>query len=276
MSSPCAFLQPQIMGILNVTPDSFYDGGRYSTLEKQLTHARKMLEEGATIIDVGGESTRPGAEEVSAQEECDRVLPLIESLRQESDCLISIDSRKTLVMQAALQAGANFVNDVNALLDDQAIALVSKAKVPVCLMHAKGSPKTMQKTPFYENVVEEVGQYLLSRAKTCEQSGILPENIILDPGFGFGKTLQHNLQLLKHLEKITALNYPVLIGVSRKSMFGQILGEDLDARLIGSIAASVMALQKGATIIRAHDVAKTLEAVKIFDAIEASDKKTEH
>lgn len=256
-----------VMGILNVTPDSFSDGGRFSQLDDALRQALRMQEDGAEIIDIGGESTRPGAAVVSLDEELGRVLPVIEKIREHSDIAISVDTSKPEVMQAAIQAGASMVNDVNALHADGALEVCVNHQVPVCLMHKQGSPQTMQDNPQYVDVVEEVKQYLISRTEQCIAAGMQAENIIVDPGFGFGKTLENNLCLLKEIGQFCALDAPVLVGVSRKSMFGLLLGREVDDRLIASVSAAVIAYQKGARFFRVHDVAETCDALKLCEAV---------
>ena len=255
------------MGILNVTPDSFSDGGRFNRLDDALKHTLRMQEEGAKVIDIGGESTRPGATPVSADEEIERVIPVIEKIRQHSDIAISIDTSKPPVMQAAIDAGASMVNDVNALQADGAVELCARSRIPVCLMHKQGEPSTMQNRPHYEDAVAEIKQYLIDRANVCIASGMAADKICIDPGFGFGKTLENNLSLLKEMAQFSALDYPVLVGVSRKSMFGMLLGREVDDRLVASTSAVVIAYQKGARFFRVHDVAETCDALKLCEAI---------
>jgi dihydropteroate synthase len=257
-----------VMGILNVTPDSFSDGGLFYTREKAVQHALQMEQQGADIVDIGGESTRPGADSVPADEELERVIPVIEAIRRNSDIAISVDTSKPEVMREALAAGADMVNDVNALQAEGAVELCTEHQTPVCLMHKQGTPKTMQERPSYRDVLEDVSEFLLQRAKICETAGLGRENIILDPGFGFGKTLENNLSLLKGIDHLCATGYPLLVGISRKSMFGQLLGRDLDQRLAASITAAVLACQKGARIFRVHDVAETCDALRVCDAVE--------
>jgi len=257
-----------VMAILNVTPDSFSDGGQFRQLDDALKQALLMQKQGAEIIDIGGESTRPGALPVSSDEELNRVIPVIEKIRQHSDVAISIDTSKPEVMQAAIEAGASMVNDVNALQADGAIEVCVKYQLPVCLMHKLGSPQTMQDKPQYMNVVGEVKQYLNERVKFCIEKGVRKEHIIIDPGFGFGKTLENNLYLLKEMQQFCALDYPVLVGVSRKSMFGALLDRDVDERLVASTSAVVIAYQKGARFFRVHDVAETCDALKLCVAVE--------
>lgn len=258
--------RPQIMGILNVTPDSFSDGGQHQALDQALLRAEQMLRDGATILDIGGESTRPGASEVSVTEELARVLPLISTIRQHFDCVISVDTSKAEVMSAAVQAGADIINDVRALEAPQALSTAASLGVPVCIMHMQGAPRTMQHAPQYEDVVREVCQYLLERAMQCQQAGIAASQIILDPGFGFGKNLAHNYQLLAALPQFVASGYPVLAGMSRKSMIGQLLDLPVADRLSGSLACATLAAYAGAQIIRVHDVKESVQAVRIAAA----------
>ena len=255
--------QPRIMGILNITPDSFSDGSRFNQLDSALFHAEKMMEEGAEIIDVGGESTRPGAIYVSEQEEMDRVVPVIEQLAEKLDVMISIDTYKSAVMAAACQAGAHFINDIKALQEPGALKIAAESQALICLMHMQGEPQSMQDHPAYKNVVDEVSHFLNNRVASCLAAGISPEKLILDPGFGFGKTLEQNFELLGRLNEMQS-TYPLLIGVSRKSMIGNLLNRSVDERLAGSIAAALYALAQGARIIRAHDVQATSDAVKVF------------
>ncbi|TMP87703.1 dihydropteroate synthase [Pseudoalteromonas ruthenica] len=260
---------PQVMGILNVTPDSFSDGGQHNTLDNAVNRALTMLEQGATIIDVGGESTRPGADDVAEQEELQRVVPVINAIRERSDCVISIDTSKAGVMTAAVQAGADIINDVRALQEPGALAAAASAQVPVCIMHMRGQPRSMQNAPDYNDVTKEVGTFLHERARQCIEAGISKTNIIIDPGFGFGKSLQHNYQLLSELEQLQRLGYPVLTGLSRKSMFGKLLNRDADQRLSASLAGALICMQKGARIVRVHDVQETTDIVKVFQATQA-------
>lgn len=254
-----------VMGILNVTPDSFSDGGRFARLDAALQHALRMQQQGAEIIDIGGESTRPGAESVSLDEELGRVIPVIEKIRQHSDIVISIDTSKPEVMQAAMDAGASMVNDVNALQAENALQVCARYQRPVCLMHKQGEPKTMQKNPQYADVVDDIRQYLLARADSCIEAGIAKENIIIDPGFGFGKSLENNLSLLKEINQFCMLDYPLLVGISRKSMFGLLLDRDVNERMVASVSAAVIAYQKGARFFRVHDVAETCDALKLCE-----------
>ncbi|MDH5710289.1 MAG: dihydropteroate synthase [Gammaproteobacteria bacterium] len=256
------------MGILNVTPDSFSDGGEYDCIDMGVQRALEMQAEGASIIDIGGESTRPGALPVNTEQEIERVVPVIEAIRQQSDIPISIDTSKPEVMRAAVLAGANLVNDVNALRAEGAVACCVELGVPVCLMHMQGEPRTMQQNPEYVDVVSDVRDFLIQRAQTCMDAGIAQSQILLDPGFGFGKTLAHNLQLVARLDELCRLDFPVLIGLSRKSMFGAILDRPVDDRLIGSVVAAVVAYGKGARWFRVHDVAETSDALRVCVAID--------
>lgn len=261
------------MGILNCTPDSFFDGGQFLSRTAALAQAHKMVHSGADIIDIGGESSRPGAQAISPEEECDRVIPIIEALRSELAVLISIDTRKTLVMGEAIKAGAAMVNDVYALQDEGALQLLAKTGIPVCLMHAKGSSQNMQLNPFYHDVVQEVFDFLKSRIEACVKAGISLKQIVIDPGFGFGKNLDHNLTLLKSLAEFKKLNFPILVGLSRKNMIGVILNAEIEHRLYGSLAAMVMAYLSGATIIRTHDVGATKDALAVAKAIYSTSYK---
>ena len=251
------------MGVLNVTPDSFSDGGHFDTIEPALRRARKMLDDGAAIIDVGGESTRPGAAAVSEQEELDRVIPVIEAITNERPVVVSVDTNKAAVMRAAAAAGATMINDVCALQAEGALATAAELQIPVCLMHMQGDPRSMQNRPEYRDVVAEVMQFLAERVAACEQAGLGRERLILDPGFGFGKTPQQNVELLANLRQLQQLACPVLIGVSRKSTLGVITGRAVEDRLAASVAAATAAVLQGAQIIRTHDVAETLDAVRI-------------
>lgn len=260
---------PVVMGILNLTPDSFSDGGRFPDCDSAISHAQAMVSEGAAIIDIGGESTRPGAAPVSVQQELDRVMPVVESLVAELPVPLSVDTSKPEVMQAAISAGAGMINDVMALRQEGAIEAVRDAcHVLLCLMHMQGEPRSMQQNPRYDDVVGEVRHFLLERAALCEKAGIAQSRIILDPGFGFGKTLEHNTALLKNIDLLAGDGYPLLVGISRKSMIGQLLGDvPVDQRLQGSVAAAVIAAMKGANILRVHDVRETVEALKIVEAL---------
>ena len=259
---------PRVMGIVNVTPDSFSDGGRYVSTQKAVSHALQLVEEGADILDIGGESTRPGAAPVPLQEELDSVMPVLESLVKQVNIPISIDTYKPQVMRAAIAAGASMVNDVRALQEEGALAAVANSDVAVCLMHMQGTPQTMQEHPHYDDVVHEVTSFLTARLQACLDAGIRVSRIVLDPGFGFGKTREHNILLARELGVFCALGQPVLVGLSRKSVLGQVTGNDVDARLHASVAAAVISAMKGAKILRVHDVAATKEALKIVSAIE--------
>lgn len=256
------------MGILNVTPDSFSDGGAHFSREQAVSRARQMVAEGVDIIDVGGESTRPGSQAVSEQQELDRVIPVIEAITAELPTPVSIDSSKAKVMRESVGAGAALINDVMALRGPGALQAAKELDVPVCLMHMQGEPRSMQQQPVYTDVVAEVKDFLLERVSACEAAGIAREKLLLDPGFGFGKSLEHNLKLLKNLHTIADIGLPLLVGISRKSMIGKILDDrPVDKRLYGSLAAAVMALERGAAIIRVHDVAATVDALKVASAV---------
>ena len=257
---------PAVMGILNVTPNSFSDGGRFADREAALAQARRMVADGATVIDVGGESTRPGAAPVALQEELDRVIPVIEAVARELDVLVSVDTMKPEVMRAAVVAGAGLINDVMALQAPGAIEAAAASGAAVCLMHMQGTPRTMQQDPHYSDVVREVGDFLHARADACRAAGISVDRIALDPGFGFGKTLEHNLQLLRALPRL-ARDYPLLVGLSRKSMLGRLTGRPVELRLAGSIAMAALAVAGGARIVRCHDVAETVDAVRVASAV---------
>jgi dihydropteroate synthase len=257
---------PKVMGIVNVTPDSFSDGGRYVSFSNAIDHARQLIEDGADMLDIGGESTRPGAAEVGEQEELDRVLPVIEGLRGIA-VPISIDTWKPAVMRAAITAGASMVNDVNALQAEGAIQAVAASDAAVCLMHKQGMPQSMQQRPSYDDVVLEVADFMRQRIAAVAAAGIGSDRIVIDPGFGFGKTLAHNLALLRELESFTKLGLPVLAGLSRKSMLGAITGREVGERLAASVAASMLAVQRGAAIVRVHDVRETVDALKILNAV---------
>ncbi len=260
------FARPLVMGIVNVTPDSFSDGGRHASTAQAVAHARQLIEDGADILDIGGESTRPGAAEVSVQEELDRVMPVIAGLR-DAGVPLSIDTWKPEVMRAALAAGASMVNDVNALQAEGALQSVAASGAAVCLMHKQGTPQTMQQQPQYRDVVAEVHGFLRERIAVAQAVGIARERIVIDPGFGFGKTLAHNLALLRDLRELGALGVPVLAGLSRKSMLGAITVRGVDERLAASVAAAMLAVQQGASIVRVHDVRETVDALKILNAI---------
>lgn len=256
-----------VMGILNVTPDSFSDGGYFNSREAALVRARQMVSDGATFIDVGGESTRPGATEVSTQEELDRVCPVVEAIAKELDTVISVDTSNPVVMAETARLGAGLINDVRALQREGAPEVAAKAGIPVCIMHIQGEPDTMQDDPRYRNVRREVSSFLTERMRVVEQAGVGPENIILDPGFGFGKSVEHNYQLLASLEQLHILGHPLLVGVSRKSMLGAVTGRDVNERLPASLAAATISAMKGASILRVHDVRETVDAVRIVTAV---------
>ncbi|BAQ72532.1 dihydropteroate synthase [Pseudomonas sp. Os17] len=260
-----------VMGILNVTPDSFSDGGRFSQLDVALRHAEAMVLAGATLIDIGGESTRPGARAVSPLEELERVAPVVERINRELDVVISVDTSTPAVMRETARQGAGLINDVRALRRDGALDAAAATGLPVCLMHMLGEPGDMQDNPHYEDVAREVSEFLLERMAACASAGIEAERIVLDPGFGFAKTLQHNLSLFKHMETLHALGRPLLVGVSRKSMIGQSLNRPLAERLHGSLALAALAVTKGAKIIRVHDVAETVDVVRMIAAVESAE-----
>lgn len=258
---------PVVMGVVNVTPDSFSDGGLFLSPDAAVRQALRMAAEGAAIIDVGGESTRPGAEAVDAAEELDRVLPVIEALVAELDLPVSVDTSKPEVMEAAVAAGASMINDVMALRAPGALEVAAASQAAICLMHMQGSPRTMQADPNYDDVVSEVHDFLSERVAACEAIGIDRSCLVIDPGFGFGKTVGHNLVLLAALEDFTREGLPVLAGLSRKSLIGQLTGRPADQRLAGSVALAALAVEHGASILRAHDVAATVDAVKIAAAV---------
>lgn len=260
-----------VMGILNVTPDSFSDGGRFSQLDAALRHAAAMVAAGATIIDVGGESTRPGARAVSPVEEMERVAPIVERIHRELDVIISVDTSTPAVMRETARLGAGLINDVRSLQRDGALDAAAATGLPVCLMHMLGEPGTMQDAPHYDHLVEEVAEFLGDRIAQCAAVGIAPERIILDPGFGFAKTLQHNLSLFKHMESLHALGRPLLVGVSRKSMIGMALNRPVGERLYGGLALAALAVAKGARILRVHDVAETVDVVRMIEAVESAE-----
>ena len=256
-----------VMGILNITPDSFSDGGQFNRPEAALARARQMVSDGAAFIDVGGESTRPGASPVSLQEELDRVCPVVEAITAELDVVVSVDTSAPEVMAQTAKLGAGLINDVRALQRKGAAEVVAKAAVPVCIMHIQGEPDTMQDRPDYRNVRRDVSSFLTERMRVAGMAGVRPENILLDPGFGFGKSLEHNLQLLATMEQFQLLGHPLLVGISRKSMLGQIPGRDVSERLPASLAAATISAMKGASIIRVHDVRETVDAVKVVTAM---------
>jgi len=259
--------RPRIMGILNVTPDSFSDGGQWVGKPEAIQHALAMQDAGADIIDIGGESTRPGAQAVPLQQELDRVIPVIEAIVPQLSVPVSIDTSKPEVMREAVSAGAGMINDVYALRQDGALQAAADLAVPVCLMHMLGDPRVMQQNPVYDDVTAEIKGFLLDRARQCELSGIPAQNIVLDPGFGFGKTLQQNLDLFHGLPELVASGYPVLVGMSRKAMIGQLTGRGMSNRVPGSITAAVLAVLQGVSIVRVHDVAETQDALNIVKSL---------
>uniref|UniRef100_A6VU23 Dihydropteroate synthase n=1 Tax=Marinomonas sp. (strain MWYL1) TaxID=400668 RepID=A6VU23_MARMS len=259
---------PHVMGILNVTPDSFSDGGAFNSLDSALRQTEKMIQEGASIIDVGGESTRPGALPVSVQQELDRVLPIVAAIKKRFDIVVSVDTSTTEVIEGAARLGMGLINDVRALEREGALNAAAQTDLPIGLMHMKGMPQTMQDKPDYASVVDEVSSYLLSRVDACESAGIARSRIILDPGIGFGKTLAHNLSLLKHTELFTGMGFDVLIGLSRKTMIGEALGLPVEERLYGTMGANASAYLKGARIFRVHDVRPHVEMLALMSRIE--------
>jgi len=273
---------PNVMGILNVTPDSFSDGGRFNSLDTGLQQAEQMLKDGAHIIDVGGESTRPGAEPVSVQEELERVIPIVEKIASNLDVAISVDTSTPQVIEAAAKAGAHMLNDVRALQREGALEAAAETDLPVCLMHMQGQPESMQNNPNYQQVADDVYVFLAQRIQKCSQAGIDVGRLLVDPGFGFGKTLEHNLKLLAKLDNLKTLGVPVLVGMSRKSMIGAILQDvdsqgvsldrPVDQRIDGSVAAAVIAASKGAHIVRVHDVKQTADAMKVVAAVKQVDR----
>ncbi len=257
-----------VMGVLNVTPDSFSDGGCFSRVDSALARARQMVADGAALIDVGGESTRPGATPVPLQEELDRVCPVVEAIARELDVIVSVDTSAPEVMRRTVSLGAGLINDVRALQRPGAVEVVAETEVPVCIMHIQGEPDHMQDNPHYRNVRREVSAFLSERLRVIEAAGVQRERVILDPGFGFGKTARHNFELLNALEQLQQLGHPLLVGMSRKSMLGHVTGRDVGERLSASIAAATIAALNGASIIRAHDVRETVDAVKVVAAAE--------
>ena len=254
---------PQVMGIVNITPDSFSDGGKYHQLESALRHVESMIEAGTAIIDIGGESTRPGAADVNVEKELARVIPVIAAIRQRFDCWISIDTSKALVMTEAVNAGADLINDVRALQEVGALDAAAKANVPICLMHMQGQPRTMQSDPHYVDLITDVNRFFNERIQACEQYGIARQQLILDPGFGFGKTMAHNYQLLAQLEQFHQFGLPLLAGMSRKSMISKLLNKPPMDCVAGSLACATIAAMKGAQIIRVHDAQETVDALKV-------------
>lgn len=263
--------QTHVMGILNITPDSFSDGGRFNQRDLALRHAQAMVEAGATLIDIGGESTRPGARPVSVVEELERVAPLVEAINRELDVIISVDTSTPAVMRESARLGAGLINDVRALRRDGALDAAAATGLPVCLMHMQGEPGTMQDHPHYDDLLGEVSSFLLERMQACASAGIPAERILLDPGFGFAKSHAHNLSLFKHMQALHALERPLLVGVSRKSMVGLALNKPVTERLNGSLALAALAMTKGAKILRVHDVAETIDVVRMIAAVEAAE-----
>lgn len=265
------FDTPKVMGVLNITPDSFSDGGKFSDLELAIRQAESMVKAGATFIDVGGESTRPGAVAISLNEELDRVMPVIEKISNDLDVVVSVDTSKAQVMTQAVQSGAGMINDVRALRNEGALSAAINAandfNVPSCLMHMQGEPQSMQDKPQYHGVVREVIDFFEQRIEDCEKAGLERRYILIDPGFGFGKTLDHNYQLLKHLQQFNSFRVPVLVGMSRKSMIGNLLKREINQRLAGNIATATIAATAGVEIIRVHDVVETMDAIKIVNKL---------
>jgi dihydropteroate synthase len=258
------------MGILNVTPDSFSDGGKHNELIQALTHANEMINAGATIIDVGGESTRPGAADVSVEQELERVIPVVEAIAQRFEVWISVDTSKPEVIRESARVGAHIINDIRSLQEPGALAAAAETGLPVCLMHMQGEPKTMQQSPHYHNVLRDVDQFFVEHIARCEAAGIKKSQLLLDPGFGFGKNLSHNYQLLAHLADYHRFGLPLLVGMSRKSMIGQLLNVGPSQRLTGSLACAVIAAMQGAHILRVHDVKETVEAMRVVEATQSA------
>ncbi|ARC93067.1 MULTISPECIES: dihydropteroate synthase [Vibrio] len=261
---------PQVMGILNVTPDSFSDGGKYNSLENAMIQAEKMINAGVSIIDIGGESTRPGAPDVALEEELSRVIPVIKAIRERFDVWISIDTSKAEVMRQAVKAGADIINDVRALQEPGALEVAAESGLPVCLMHMQGQPRTMQANPHYDDLLKEVGEFLQERVQACEAKGMKKSQLILDPGFGFGKTLEHNYHMLAHLEQFHQFGLPLLAGMSRKSMLFKLLDKAPAECVAASVSCATIAAMKGAQIIRVHDFEQTLDAVKIVSMVQSN------
>jgi dihydropteroate synthase len=255
------------MGILNVTPDSFSDGGKFTHFEHALKQVESMIAAGAKIIDIGGESTRPGAKDVGEEDELERVIPVLKAIKQNFDVLVSIDTSKASVMKAAIENGADIINDVRALQNEGCLAVLANSNVPICLMHMQGLPRTMQNEPVYDNVIDDIVLFFEQRIKACVDAGIAKERLILDPGFGFGKSLTQNFQLLANMSIFSTLGLPILAGISRKSMIGNLLNRDVEQRLAGSLSAAIIAAQQGAQIIRVHDVQETVDALTILKAV---------
>jgi dihydropteroate synthase len=266
--------RPVLMGVINVTPDSFSDGGQHVAAEAAIKHARQLIKQGARVIDIGGESSRPGAEPVLAKRELDRIMPVLESLRH-ADVALSVDTNKPEVMKAALDAGADIINDITGFINPEAQALVAEhGRCGVCVMHMQGEPRSMQQSPVYDDVSTEVFGWLEQQAQHLVGLGVAASRLSLDPGFGFGKTIEHNYQLLRELDRLVALGYPVLIGVSRKSMIGAVTGRPVDQRLAGSLAGAIAGVYRGARIVRVHDVGATKEALDVWQAVECGPKES--
>jgi len=265
----------RVMGILNTTPDSFSDGGLWVDRDRAVRHALSMVADGAHMIDVGGESTRPGARSVSIREELERVVPVVKAIASATTATVSVDTGKPEVMEAAVAAGAGFINDVYALRRHGAVETAARLNVPVCLMHMQGQPRDMQHDPHYGDVVTEVEAFLLERAAACEAAGIARQNILLDPGFGFGKTVQHNIALFRAIPRLCRAGYPLLVGLSRKSLLGALTGRAVEARLAASITAAVLAARRGAAVVRVHDVAATVDALRVLEALETGQGSSE-
>ncbi|WP_440876108.1 dihydropteroate synthase [Thalassotalea sp. PLHSN55] len=255
------------MGILNVTPDSFSDGGKYNQLDQALIQVERMIADGVKIIDIGGESTRPGAKDVSLTDELERVIPVLKAIKQHFDIFVSIDTSKAAVMAQAIEYGADIINDVRALQEPDCLAVVAQSNVEVCLMHMQGQPRTMQTNPQYDDLIADITSFFIERIESCQNHGIDKNRIILDPGFGFGKTLEQNYQLLAKFSQFQSLSFPLLAGISRKSMIGNLLNRDVDQRLAGSLSAAIIAAQQGAKIIRVHDVKETVDALNVLQAV---------
>lgn len=258
---------PKVMGILNVTPDSFSDGGQYTQIEHALKQVELMIKQGADIIDIGGESTRPGAKDVLVNDELARVIPILKAIKARFNIQVSIDTSKADVMASAIEHQADIINDVRALQNEGCLSVVSQTNIPVCLMHMKGLPRTMQVAPTYHNMLEEINLFFKKRIDACQQAGISTERIILDPGFGFGKTVEQNYHLLANLDSFSHFGLPILSGTSRKSMIGNLLNCDVEQRLAGSLSSAIIAAQKGAQIIRVHDVKETVDALTVLNAV---------
>jgi len=260
------FSVPKVMGILNVTPDSFSDGGKYTQIDNALKQVEKMVNDGASIIDIGGESTRPGAAEVNDDEELTRVIPVLKAIKQRFDVMVSIDTSKAVVMNAAIEQGAGLINDVRALQNKGCLAVLAQSDIPICIMHMQGLPRSMQTAPKYHHLINDIKEFFEQRINCCEQAGIVKERLILDPGFGFGKTLEQNYQLLAQLSKFQSFNLPILSGTSRKSMIGDLLNCSVEQRLAGSLTTAIIAIEQGAQILRVHDIKETMDAIKILQA----------